>query len=830
MRPKILSIWIVSLLFGAMFVGMFGFVGDVRGAPDDWIERIIADPPENVNSVAVGDADNDGANEVVIGMSSTSDELRIYEKVGDVWIEDIIDDYSAGVNSVAIGDADNDGFNEIVAGLDPAPSELWLYKKDDGNWEPTSIANPGITVNSVAIGDADNDGKNEVVIGMDSATNEVRAFEKVGLSWNLDHTINVPTNVYSVAIGDADNDGNNEIVLGLDSAAPDFEVRAYEFVTMVWEVDNITSVPTDVYSVAIGDADNDGNNDVVIGLADTTNEVRVLRKQGASWGMLPVFIPDLPTDVNSVAVGDVDNDAKNEVLIGMSSTTNEVRAFEYDSVQGIWEEEIIADTPQDVLAVAIGDAYGQSNMEAVVAMASTTNEVRVYSLDRGELVFISHRDGDYVSGNARFEVFVTSNYVEAVTFYLGDEAIFLDTNDPYQFVLDTTTLTEDAMITIKAEGLMSNAPSLIDTVDVIVKNAVMAGDYITVTTLNAEYSPDQDVTVIVNTKTPPTYDSIDLVVGYTDPSGNEMFAVEKSLPSAAHYIVTLHLPSDAELGTYDVTANAYGYDVGFLIWEAENTTNFNVSGKNLYEQLVDMMMQLDELNAQHVVLNDSIASLSDLVENEHEYTKSEILDRINDSIAMFDGFIDTITTHDTEVKAIIDDLEALVENEHNLTKNELLSELDEVLSGIQNLDEDVASEAADIKTNLTNAISNVDSDLAAHDENLASAKDDAKKANEKHDTYFLVAIVLLIIAIVMLLVGLFLIMKGNRMLSMGTPGKPKAGFPSEETVEPETEVEPEIEAITEEPEMEPMEEIEELLEEEPVEEKPKKKSGKGKKK
>ncbi|UCE36259.1 MAG: hypothetical protein JSW00_12060 [Thermoplasmata archaeon] len=805
MRMKVVSMVLVSLLLGAMCIGMFGIIGNVQGAPDDWIERIITDSPETVNAVAVGDADNDGNNEVVVGMDQTTNELRAYEKIGNQWVEDIIDDVgNTDVLTVAIGDADNDGFNEVVVGLVPGGAEeLWAYKKDGGTWQKEGIDNQGVNVNSVAIGDADNDGKNEIIAGMDVVGDEVMSYEKDG-SWSSDHAIPIGYNVYSVAIGDADNDGNNEIVLGLDSAATNFNIRAYENVSSAWEVDNISTALVNVNSVAIGDADNDGNNDVVVGLDSTAGEVRVFRKLGGSWGIHPVLLPDVDTDVNSVAVGDVDNDASNEILIGMSSTDNEVRAFEYDSGGGIWLEEIIADTPQDVLSVAIGDAYGESNMEAVIGMASTTNEVRVYALDRGELVFISHRDGDYVSGNARFEVFVTSNYVEAVTFFLGTEAIFLDTNDPYQFVLDTTVLTEGGTYTIRAEGLRDNAPSLTDTVDVVINNAVSSGDYISINTLMAEYTPDQDVTVIVNTKAPPPYDSIDLVVEYTDPSGNEMFAVEEMLPTANQYMVILHLPSDAELGPYDVTATAYAHDGDFLIWEATNTTTFTVSGKSLNDQLADLMAKLDELEDQHEALNDTINSLSDVVENEHNYTRSEILGKINDTIAMFDGFIDNITTHDTEVKAILDGLEDLVEDENNLTRTELLDELAVVLGEIGDLEEDVALEAADIKSNITEAAANIDSHLTTqdgnlgthddnlntHDDNLDSAKEDAKKANEKHDTYLLVSILLLIIAIVFIIIALIFINKANKMLKETPKSEPKReALPPEEPIEQDEEIE-----------------------------------------
>jgi hypothetical protein len=785
MKKVIISLGLVGMLLGALFVGMIGFVPPSQGASADWMERIIANPSENVNSIAIGDADNDGNNDVVIGMSDTTNELRIYTKVEDTWIEEAIDSFSASVLAVTIGDADNDGFNEIIAGLTPGPAELYIYEKDDGVWGSNIIANLGLSINSVAIGDVDNDGKNEVVTGEETASNGVQIYEGGGSSWNNEYTIDPPAQVNSIAIGDADNDMNNEIVMGLNIAAPDFHVRAYENVSGVWEVDNISTTPTDVLSVAIGDADNDGTNDVVCGLASTTNEIRVYKESGGSWSMPPGFVPDVPTDVNSVMVGDVDNDAKNEILIGMASATNEVRAYEYD-IGGSWIEEIIADTPNDVLSVAIGDADGETNMDAVIGMASTTNEVRLYSLDRGELVFTSHNDGDYVSGNERFDVFVTSNYVESVKFYLDDVVIFQDISDPYQFVLDTTQLVDDTTYTVKAEGLRHNAPSLIDTVDVVVKNSAIVGGYISVSTMRFNYTPDQDVAVIISTISPPAYDYVNLVVGYTDPSGNEMFAMADSLPVATQYMVILPLSSDSELGQYDVTADAYGFSGDFLIWEATDTATFNVSGKNLKDLL-------DDLNAQHVVLNDTIDTLSGVVADEHAFSRSEILSRINDTIDALQGFDQSVIDHDVDMKGILDALNDLVINESNLSKTEILSGLGIIVNEVEDLDSDLTTEAGLIKGKIDTETTEIDTNLATHDDNLDSAEADLKEANDKLATNQTITILLMIIALVFLLISLMLVNKGYKMMK-DAKGKsrelpPEKEYPVEDTIEHDDEIE-----------------------------------------
>jgi hypothetical protein len=811
MKSKILTIVIVSLLFGSILFGMFGFVGEVEAKPDDWIEEIIANSPVTVNAVAIGDADNDGNNEVVMVMDDTTNNIRAYKKVSGIWMEDIIGQLAnINVKSVTIGDANNDGFNEVVIGSEAGPNEVIAYKREGDTWEEAPIINQAQNVQSVAIGDADNDGKNEVIIGLDySATDtEVRAYEFDGNNWVEDIIADFQVDVYSVTIGDADNDGKNEVVVGLENTTN--EVRAYENITGVWVEENITDIFPSVHvlSVTIGDADNDDNNEVVIGLESTTDEVRMLKYSGA-W--VPESIANVLSDVNSVSIGDADNDDNNEVIIGTASPTEEVRIYKKD---GTWSGAQIADVPTDVWSVAIGDADNDGKNDVAIGMGITTNEVRLYSLDRGKIIFTSHTNGDYVSGTTTFEVLVTSDFVNAVKFYVNNEPKFTDSSYPYQFINDTTKLAEDATYTIKAEGLRNHAPPLIATVDVIVNNAVQTDDYITVNTLKNEYGPDQEVSVVVSTKSPPSYGSLNLVVSYADPNGNTMSKMEESIPSATQHIVILPLSSDAALGTYTVTANAYGYDGEVLIWEASNGTTFNVSGKSLQDQLAD-------LYSQHDVLNSSITSLSDVVENEHEFSRSEILDRINASITEFQGIDDIINDHDSEIRGILDSLDDLVENEHNMTKTELLDELAEVLSQLQGVDDDVTSEVTDVKTTLAD----LEQDLTALDQDLDATKDDVKSVSEAQDLYAIIGIVLLVIALIILIIGMFLTMKANKMLK-GFGGGPGMGMPIEEKIEPEIEEEP-----YEEPEKtleESADVIDEIVEE--LEEPPKKKSGRGKKK
>jgi hypothetical protein len=183
------------------------------------------------------------------------------------------------------------------------------------------------------------------------------------------------------------------------------------------------------------------------------------------------------------------------------------------------------------------------------------------------------------------EVAVSSGAIVEVQFYLNDELVHIDTQNPYQFILDTNSLNEDELYTIKAKGVVSNTPSIEDTIEIMVNNIVETGNYIVLNTLKSIYEPDQDVSLVVTTSSPPTFDSLDLILNYYDPSGNTLISMDNTLPSENQYIIGMPIYSDALSGIYTINASAYGYNKGTMIWEASSQTTFEVSGYGLHQHM-----------------------------------------------------------------------------------------------------------------------------------------------------------------------------------------------------------------------------------------------------
>lgn len=622
MRSAIVSF----VLFVGLFTGIVNFPlnteADIQG---DWIEEIIRDIPSSVGGIDIGDVDLDGKNEVVVGLYDTLFELRMYKKEGGSWNEYFIADTPTAVTNLVVGDADNDGISEIVCTITSPANQVRMYEYVNGGWIEENITTAPVQILSLALGDADNDWGNEVVIGLEDTTYDVRAYQKSGSLWIEQNITNVLHDVAKVAIGDADNDGSNEVVIGMRGNYPIFpfpvyisnELRAYEWNGTAWPEENITDTGNrDVNSIVISDYDEDGQNEVCIGKSSiwtSGSYVDTYEKKGGSWVLeLPIYAPTTYSWVGGV--GDTDNDGINELLVCEAEvlimTQGEMTVWE--NISGIFYGDLIVSNLPTAPQPTIGDADGDGVNEVVVGLGQTSYEVRLYANDRGTIRFTSHYDGEYIASTEQIEVAVTSNYVDAVRFYIDDALSFTDTVYPYQFILDTTALVEDATYTIKAEGVRGSNSPLVTSIDLIVNNAVPVGDYISVSTLKSTYAPDQDVSVLIGLKSPPSFSWLNLEVSYSDPSGNTLYSIEELLPYSNQYMIVLPLGSDAEQGPYTVSVDAIGISKDMMVWSDTNTTTFDVVGKSIQEQLEGINATLGLMNA---TINDIQTIVTDIQSN-----------------------------------------------------------------------------------------------------------------------------------------------------------------------------------------------------------------------
>ncbi|MFW6122010.1 MAG: FG-GAP-like repeat-containing protein, partial [Petrotogales bacterium] len=135
-------------------------------------------------------------------------------------------------NVVHVADLNNDGKNEFIVGTTKIGGfdYLYLYKYVDSDYEriwsykiPDDGKKGGIT--TITVGDTDNDKEDELIVstGQPSDTGGDRTLRIFKRSENsLDsfdlvysHKIFDKTEPTSIKVGDADNDGDNELIVGV---------------------------------------------------------------------------------------------------------------------------------------------------------------------------------------------------------------------------------------------------------------------------------------------------------------------------------------------------------------------------------------------------------------------------------------------------------------------------------------------------------------------------------------------------------------------------------------------------------------------------------------
>jgi len=326
----------------------------------EFVLRYQVDLPTRIEAIDVDDADNDGLTDIVVGLdgSSTENHVRIYryDSMSDTLLEEAVSGtLPLHVEDVDIGDADNDGENEIVVALerlyDPEPSDVsrvLLFEYEDGAWVgPQEVSPPeALSAQDVAIGDADNDGTNEIAVlfanvhPTEPDMLQIRLYENVGNQWVREDVTPLVTsglaNAERLIIADVDNDSENELVTSYWDGTMSSPGR---LVTLNYNgVDWIEELVSDsvgiIDSLSAGDFDHDSYVDLVAGTGVLDSaRVEYFENQDGIWQPPTVVSGSFGSGIIwDVELGDADNDGCNEIL---SAIQSKLRLYKPGSTQSV---------------------------------------------------------------------------------------------------------------------------------------------------------------------------------------------------------------------------------------------------------------------------------------------------------------------------------------------------------------------------------------------------------------------------------------------------------------------------------------------------------------
>lgn len=272
-------------------------------------------------SMAAGDYNRDGQADVVLG---SGQGLSIWKSVGSAGYTNITPGDYIFCQRTNFADLNNDGNLDVFSCHDIAPN--CYYLNGGGTNQPLTFYQTNVTAGAMNLGDGggnystlftdfDNDGDTDVFISKCSGPPcELYRNDGNGVYTDISNIagINVPTQTWSSAIGDFDNDGDMDIIITASSGTHKYfrnnldttnsVEEAYTNITpgSGWDTNPSLNIDNVTY-----DFDNDGFLDVLGG------GNKIMYNQHNS-----TFAPVAYAGIGVGAIGDLNNDGFLDILNG----------------------------------------------------------------------------------------------------------------------------------------------------------------------------------------------------------------------------------------------------------------------------------------------------------------------------------------------------------------------------------------------------------------------------------------------------------------------------------------------------------------------------------
>ena len=240
---------------------------------------------------------------------------------------------------VEIGDADNDGNNEILTTGCPN-SRLYFFNKTGGKWKTDLIAEnlaqtfPGMGL-TVKVADLNMDGENEILVGTGQETGGTAFYyvmqydgDKITKELVSRPEFNKSSFTHNFAVYDLDNDGLMEVISAYCGGGEIIRYDVDENITTI-KAQKLHQLSGSGEESIIADVDNDGEVEYITSNSFRKNaaKVEIFEFDNNCNLIAPprIVIEDFDGKgcfYASLIVGDVDNDGLNELIIGWKREQN----------------------------------------------------------------------------------------------------------------------------------------------------------------------------------------------------------------------------------------------------------------------------------------------------------------------------------------------------------------------------------------------------------------------------------------------------------------------------------------------------------------------------
>ena len=319
----------------------------------------------SIETIEVGDTDNDGLNEFVIYGNDGS--IRVFSFDGANYVQEWTADIGSITRGNAIGDVDGDGKNEIVAGTELSGTDgaffVFQFQSPSSYILEASVTIPSEAgIHDVSVGDTDGDGQLEIVVGEYWGVH-VYSFNGVGyaLDWQIFGTINFWSDV-----GDVDGDGIDEIIAARNGQPQNIFIYSYDSPNNYVVSYTITSPSSGgrPFEVRTGDSDGDDVDEILVG--DETGLACLYDYDTGTSNFQLAFQFDADVDAYGLDIGDSNNDGLGELAIGDGSGNFFVFGYREGSYNRHWTTRFQSPYPPFVKTVRVGDANNDGKNEILI--------------------------------------------------------------------------------------------------------------------------------------------------------------------------------------------------------------------------------------------------------------------------------------------------------------------------------------------------------------------------------------------------------------------------------------------------------------------------------
>lgn len=283
---------------------------------------------QDIGAVTVTDTNGDGIPEIIYGDGQWGKVHAVDVRThAELWT---VRNPEHGVSGIAMGDVDQDGNRELLwgaGGTSTGPDYLYIADPLTANIKWQNLDFYGLS--ALAAGDVDDDGVDEIVM--------VTSYSKSAPNGGIIHVFNAQTHAlkYRVNLGWSDWMGDHRVV-------------------------------------RIGDVNGDGHTDFVISSADLYDG-SISVYDGAT-GTLKSRSPGYNGNYfSSIAIGDVDNDGKVEIVAGQGvehsgATGAYIIVFDGVTLQEKWRSTSLMDIWAQVYDIKIADTNNDGHPDIIASL------------------------------------------------------------------------------------------------------------------------------------------------------------------------------------------------------------------------------------------------------------------------------------------------------------------------------------------------------------------------------------------------------------------------------------------------------------------------------